>query len=390
MSEHYTSPESIDQFLIDRPLQPKLAVAEYVRNYVPVPEASADIAFAEELIAEDAAVAARSDHPGEYGGPSGLGYTTIVLPGEDAMKNLLTAVRNPRHDRLREYAAQMGIDPDAYAKQASVSYWKYIHGINTKVVADNAIDGRYHIFGSYDGKHQSAQFGAIVEGDSFIVNSTSSDPNNPQMFKEHYSRLIERYEEVRRLPKFSLNHCPIMELQVSEDDNEIYFLQYHRGRDFTKGAKHLDPLDFDKREGWVQAETVRGLTSGQENYRMALGAAIGKYTLGIEDGYIDRAGMSLARTEQKARQQAAYIGIDGFRKTYSSMARDHGPTSMYFKPDVSMTMSPADSALAVPETLRYMADNESRLTGNVYGVEAEVVSGGRDAYVRFGKELIEV
>jgi len=146
-------------------------------------------------------------------------------------------------------------DVDDFKNQTSFSIWEHIEGYNRTVVADPAIKGRYHITGFKEGKTKTFCNYSIFDNGEL----TQYCDDLPKKLRLDLENLIDTYEQVRNLPNFDSNHCPIMEFQTKTTKTKVknYFLQYHRGRDFKK-AEFV--LDREPTAGEVSASLVLGAT----------------------------------------------------------------------------------------------------------------------------------
>jgi hypothetical protein len=174
VTELYT-PQA-DWFEQERPAQPKKVVGDYVETEgILVPHRFADFEEAQFAAQNVTAVIARSEHPDEYSGPSGLGYTSQFIPNEDGVMLPRHHMRKRDVTGLYEHYAHTwgGQSPDSYVADASESYWQAIPGINITCVADDTVKGRYHVFGhrykKLDGSMPSMVVGAIVEENGDIA-----------------------------------------------------------------------------------------------------------------------------------------------------------------------------------------------------------------------------
>ena len=147
--------------------QPKRTIGKYVaQNGILVPRIfdgfREAIAFREKTGKE---VLARSEHQDEYAGASGILETRTLnfetypeklsALGENALEGGdvsvfekgiadFVSILNER-SVVDVYCGLTGKDVDEFRKGISVSYWEQIPGFNRMVVADNAVQGRYHI-----------------------------------------------------------------------------------------------------------------------------------------------------------------------------------------------------------------------------------------------------
>jgi len=196
----------------------------------------------------------RSEIPLEYDGPSGLLHSDEVRPYESEANLFEAILRGPTLDRgnYGAYCRYAGIDSGEFRKSVSISYWQHISGKNHSVVADSAVEGRYHIFT----RAKYAQHYVCVDGGKAIYSYGLG--NNADIGVA--MRLIDAYEYVRNLGNFDPTHCPIVELQMT-DDGTVWFLQYHRTRDFKPATFRLER---PPEKGEVAANWVRGATDTEK------------------------------------------------------------------------------------------------------------------------------
>lgn len=325
--------KNIDEFLEEKPLQPKRAIQEYAcKNGIRTPKMFDSL---EEALASGKKFIIRSEHPQEYAGVSGLSESVVYKPKviakylewktEEELRGkviteqeLLSSRLNddsefhrgwvtwgmiewsawrkitdamlariwylPEQEILRvlslissyafvSYAAKTDEDVNDVVSQQSYSFSEYIEWINHTVIKDKDIKGKYYIVsrGYYDeGWEDKSYHDMIIIQDGEVIREwwyfrankswTISDDARKIEFRGifNHNNLIEKYERVRKLPKFDSNHCPIMEFQSSFDGEE-YFLQSHRGSDIQ--IKESFTLDRQLEEWEVELDFFRGTTS---------------------------------------------------------------------------------------------------------------------------------
>ena len=193
---------------------------------------------------------ARSETELEYSGPSGLLHSVESRDYESEAKLLEAIFRGPTLDRSNcgAYCRYAKIDANAFTEGVSASYWQHIRGQNHSVVADSAVEGRYHIFT----RERYAQHYLCIEGGNVAYSYGHREAPDMAFIK----RLIEAYEYVRNLGNFDPQHCPIIELQTGED-GAVWFLQYHRTRDFKPASFRLErqPEEGESAVHWVRGAT---------------------------------------------------------------------------------------------------------------------------------------
>ncbi len=202
----------------------------------------------------------------EYTGFSGL--STSIICRYSGLEEAIAKVTR-KNSAIRDYEKLTGSHI-----QMHFSIWEYIPGINLAVIADSAIKGKYHIFLSESSlnsnKSDSGKNDAWLidaRGDEYIV----YDINKKKKIKiagkrniatkEIIEKAIRAYEIIRNMSEFDKQHCPIIELQMDSKGN-IYFLQYHRTRDFKGSSFRIDEKYAEqlKKDGFKEAAFVRGFT----------------------------------------------------------------------------------------------------------------------------------
>jgi hypothetical protein len=282
-------PGSLDQELLrGKVFQPKKEMGDYFASWgIPVPER---FCFSEavERLREEGRVLARSEHPDDYAGPSGLFLSPILKNQEVSGLNYLgweriLAGRNEtaavdflrrlasadRHYQI--YCSLSGLDREDYLKKLSFSFWRYIPGINVLMTADSARERKHHTIARLPEGNCPADYFQYEDGD---ISRISSVFGTSGLSLDKIPELLSVYEQIRKLPGFDPRICPIMEFQVGED-GKIYFLQYHRTRKFSQVSFTLEK---EKPEEAIEASWVRGVTPPGGIKTIAL---IGGYTLNI-------------------------------------------------------------------------------------------------------------
>lgn len=149
------------------------------------------------------------------------------------------------------YSKLLNLAPGSFEKSISYSFWEYIEGTNGFIIADSAVAGRFHIL-TY-GSHMIVDKNKVA-GEFYIIRE-----KNRTAVKSNQFPLISFYETIRNLPAFDRGHCPIIEFQISRE-NKIYFLQYHKTRDFKAAGFTLERSPASKE---FEASFIRGATSNE-------------------------------------------------------------------------------------------------------------------------------
>jgi len=375
-----------DYFLLHPPRQPKREIANYVwRNMILVPEIFTSFKYGKIASGSGMKVRARSEHPQDYAGVSGLVDSPILndVPYAKSEKDLVDALRlgqlvkakdseiriieqdiivdgkwipdpsfkpekpEPRFERqpsesthnVQSYFKSLGLPPSAQEEfwgKMSFSYWQELGGHNLSIIADSAIAGRYHVM------VRSHDFCGCAIFEDGIAKYQSGKV--PQEIMESGRKITEFYESVRNLQKFDPGNCPTIEAQLY--DSEIWFLQYLRGQPFEPAAFRLERPPA---KGELVAEYVRGATAPEGGlYRIRLydinwPGYVPSYPYQNKiDGTFDISMNSIFR-ELCLRTWQVNMMFEQYGK--NSALRDavsHGWISRLFKPKISLIFSQND------------------------------------------------
>jgi len=383
-TDYWLSPESNLKM-------PKKEIGDYVESQgFLVPRRFNSLAEALEFVSQGGEIIIRSEHPEEYNGPSGLTFSHVITP-ESTLENgkLLnrfqhidldqeiplshsrcawTAGAAPGYIETKELiiAKSLFTDPDItmqriktwacghhdilqyaqltkrsieeLAEGLTYSFWEHLPGTNATLVADTSIESRYHLL-AYEQRYQ--EWHVIENGKSILGTANLLHP-------EIQKTLITYYEAVRNLPMFDQNHCPIMEFQVN--NNKIWFLQYHRTRDFEKPKSVLDPKDFSPSEGWRKTNFARG--SFDSPSTLNLGFQYSHYLPlpETEDASADYH-MNRSLMEVMSRRRQAYVEDGTAEDVYSTMIDNHHPRSCWFKPKAAVACGKENFKKLFPEKI---------------------------------------
>lgn len=389
-------------------VQPKAQWADLVAGAgIPVPERWASFDAA---LRSGQPFIARSEHPWEFAGESGILESFAVTPSvietslglqgpvpqkgstfsemvkmrEYALKNRLQggidrdfelgiATSNPR--RLAEYCRLHGLSQSDFLTDVSYSYWKLLGGFNRTIVADDAVPGRYHIFTTQADDPKSGYNYAVVEGGACVFNEGFGI--NPDMIVRGAAQAVGFYESVRQLPFFDSRHCPIIECQLVNGLH--YFLQYHVGRDSSPANFELMRSPTD---GEVEAVFVRGATppEGIVVQSAVYYPADGKILEPQEDASFDQHYNRVFSEIMSRRRMVQFIGNKrSFEEIAGSSWNAHLPRSLLFKPRVSVAGN--FRTLLTPE-LRDELIRRTKAEGKPARVSLRVISDGRRALIR--------
>ena len=259
---------SKDYYLRNTPDQPKLAIANYVRqNGVLVPENTLDLTEALDYIKKkpDSDDICRSECEQDYYGSSGLlkspylkGFASLGRAGSYDDLRAAILEEEKRNNKITLHCKLLGIDEEQFKNTISYSFWQEVPGYNVKVIADSAVGGKYHIFFTWpqeDGMHECY---ATIKGTELHMTPSRI----PQWVVSRFGELTQTYDKIRNLDNFDSNNCPIMEFQIADEKfgknaGKVYSLQYHRGADF-KEAEFV--LSKETCKHGKMASFVRGAT----------------------------------------------------------------------------------------------------------------------------------
>lgn len=428
--------------------QPKRQVGDYVESEgFSVPNRFETLDEALSLVKAGGTVLMRSEHPDEYDGPSGL-HDSIELsleeiergkrvadtfnnypdidreilesadrqavtnfrlqgPGSLQVRSMIigkalevdpsvTESRLILLDRLQDESknysvlnrhATNGCDEDI-----SYSYWEYKPGLSAVVVADDVIDGRYHLFIANQTSMKIAKYhgGSIVNLGGELLRQAFHEDGvlDPQLSR----MLTVQYEAIRNLPRFSSTRCPIMEMQVDELGNP-WFLQYHIAREFRASTDRLLPNDYPESEGWQQVEAVRGAIDSPSTVKMAYWYPR-TYGMSRRTGFrlpeVDEASAgyepSNALNEILSRRRGAYISSRSFHDLYTDMATGHGNRTRWFKPQTALACNDKNLSRLIDPAIKEEVSRAVHLQGEMARIVIDVASDGLSGYVRLNPD----
>jgi len=406
-----------DYFLDNPPLQPKRDVAKYIAHCgFCVPHIFDNKSDALTFIDNGGSIIMRSEHVDEYSGMAGLRRSYIVNSGllsdskkycstygtaidwklEHGMKpitrlgearkkifNQMTALPQKKMEQwltqidmplLKMYTKLKGEEWIQFQNKASYSYWEYIEGINCYIIADNAIQNRYHIFMEepyVDGGEQGSHKGYFLVDGSDISYNGYDDAQWELTAVKNIERIINFYNSVRHLERFNANHCPIMELQITK--SEIYFLQYHRSRDIELATFELTRNATDNE---VDALLVRGSTP-PEGIILQTHAYYKDFIIQPEDASFDLH-YNFAFTEIMTRQRKCmFITQPELAWINLELQTGHLLYSTLFNPQVSVIL-PKEYT----DSLHLKDLYKKTKPGQPASLTFRVISDGRKGYIK--------
>ncbi|MBI2029789.1 hypothetical protein HYT02_05205 [Candidatus Gottesmanbacteria bacterium] len=293
-----------EYYLQHQPLQPKLEIANYVEQQGGlVPRRFVSL---QEALESKRPFFIRSEHPQDYYGVSGLLASRViddqriaraitacqeglgfdidwrVVDSNRSNTRVLFDTENQLIARISEipqvdfetgfarlnldmiefYAKHMGIDPEHFLADISYSYWEYIDGYNRTVVADSAIEDRFHVMTNRSNNKQKGDFVdcyCIVENGQIIYKGPSYAREFPEFLQRGVITATDTYQQIANLERFDPKRRPIIEMQGPIENPDInYFLQYHRGTEFRPSTF---TLNRNASKGEIEATFCRGATA---------------------------------------------------------------------------------------------------------------------------------
>ncbi|MCA9486282.1 MAG: hypothetical protein KC548_01400 [Nanoarchaeota archaeon] len=281
---------------------------------------------------------------------------------------------------IKEYCRLLGIDPHEFKQGLSFSYWQVITGCNRTMIADSAIEGRYHLFSTFDKEIYPRDDSFFRHNYTIFENGKiiQSGPYNNLVVEElnKIPKFIEFYETIRKLPHFDPNNCPLLEFQT-DIEGKIYFLQYHRTRDFRQATFSLDR---QAREDERVADYVRGAT-GPEGIivNTSLSYPFPFQLYDEEEASFDK-DPNWIFSETMTRRRLVQFQSGGFERiAIGSSSSQHLPRSKLFNPLLSIGIDERKKKFFSKEEENY--HNERAESGKVSTIPLRVISDGRKAYV---------
>ncbi len=391
--------------------QPKQEIGDYVEaSGFNVPHRFESFEEALHVARTGGTVLMRSEHPQEYDGFSGLlesyrinqeslartSYLDVITERLNAGESLEDVIHFAKWDSLdklpmKRYLGLSNQRAEDFYDEMSYSFWEYIPGTNVMVAADDAISGRYHI--TARDRARPAAGGWIVDAAGIEEPGPKEFPNMKDAIgQEMRASLIQAYESIRHLPRFSERICPIMELQV-DADGKIWFLQYHKARPFRAAPEQLKPDDYPGSDGWYKAEAVRGALGSL----VTLGAALWYPTNssynsvptyvpdGSEEASFD-AHFDHGFSEFIARSRIAYLSAKSRQMFYLDMAdNSHELRSRWLKPYGALSLGDTVFEALVPKTTKDTI-LKMRREHQMARVVLDLASDGRQGFVRLNPE----
>jgi hypothetical protein len=402
-----------DHFLLDPPDQPKADVSEYVSECgFAIPKRFSSF---EEALASSKPFIVRSEHPQDYDGASGILDSPVIDEWMLAEARKLGAVdeidwdasaENDHFDQsilvlarqltspnqaeyednlnrlvgagISEYCEICDISESDFTSNISYSYWEKLDGANCTIVADSTINDRFHIFANGD-EEDRYWFGYVMVDRGEIVYAEPA-LHLSEEFRRSVPSLMESYEAIRVLPKFAVSHCPIIEMQLTDDRN--YFLQYLRVRDF-EAAEFV--LDRDPEDGEIEVDFVRGATPPQgiivdtflwyeyEDFSPR------NFYLRDEDASFDHQPYVSFSELMTKRRRVQFVDEYGKLDIATKTRNKHLSKSKLFKPPITVVVKLIE---LIPEHVRESMKGQIE-QGGLPSVSLKVISDGQRCFVKY-------
>ncbi len=386
--------------------QPKKKIGEYVEACgFKVPKRYETLKEALGTVEQGNTIVVRSEHPWEYDTFSGLlesyridskalgrerhDFIKAINRGASEDDILYAAKRDGLGKRpIQRYLNFVGKSIDEYCDEMSFSFWEYTSGRNIAVVADDAIDGRYHITAHGAGGRGGACGGIFnADGMPFSTIDAEADSLTVHMPPGKIAELVGTYENIRSLPAFSERQCPIMEIQI-DDNGGVWFLQYHASRPFRPNMHRLNPADYPEQDGWLKAEAVRGAIGTFVTLRAALWYP-DRYDPTMD--YSEDASFDMHHdtglSELQARKRAAYFSTQTAKGLFRNMADgSHELRSRWFKPSGSLAIGRVGYERLIPREKKDVLLEGVR-QGHMGRFAIDVASDGLSGFVRLNQDV---
>ncbi len=426
---------------------PKQEIGDYVESQgFDVPRRFGTLDEALDVVRADGGIVIRSEHREEYDGPSGLLQTYVIDersaddstrvfeqygnfdideevyasqnrcavtawrqgdgPGYRTMADVVlgVALNTPtdltiqrlmqltsQEYMVRRYAHLTDREVPELMQEAQFSFWEHIPGSNVTVIADSAIDDRYHVLANSPKRKNMPSYCGWQIADE-RGNSMIGTENDNVLTPEATENLIKTYEAIRNLPRFASEHCPIMELQLDEK-GQIWFLQYHRARDFQAAGAPLNPDDFSAKEGWQKVDGVRGAIDTPSTLKTALWypdhygsrRRVARQLPEVEEGSADWH-YDWSLSEILSRRRLGYIAQDSYARHYDTMAAAHAARSKWFKPLVAVACNDRGLENLIPKMVKKEILNTVYREGDFSQVVIDLAADGNTGYVRLNPD----
>ncbi len=190
------------------------------------------------VLDEGGSIIARTEHPTEADGLSGLNYSHVITPErvtKDAAKGRLfanfrrldahgfDAIVKKWHETFqhtKHYCQLFKLKPEEYVAKLQYSFWEYVTGFNIYVFADPVKPDRFHVFSQWpsdDDEHEGWAVYDLFEGQEILSHGATSP-----FIGEHFAQITTLYKRVQEI--FGNEVCWVVEMQLART-GELYFLQ---------------------------------------------------------------------------------------------------------------------------------------------------------------------
>jgi hypothetical protein len=361
--------------------QPKRTIADYVeQNGILVPRRFDTLTEARK---SHKGILLRSEHPQDYNGVSNL-LDSFELSSKyfgvkgsrdvEEIKQRYFEKVSGKDSCLKDFCQFLELDREEFKQQISFSIWEALGGQNRSIIADSAINGRYHIFTKEDFGNGKMYVNYTILDNGNLVES--GPLSLKEGMKEDLERIVEFYESIRSLPNFNPNHCPLVEFQTFE--NKHYFLQYHRTRDFQEASFSLDrPLE----KGEFEAELIRGVTSS-EGFIGNISTFYSSLEIKDEEMSIyfpvNRPRMFTEIMAKKRKTQILFENANKIGKKLVDLS--HTQKSLMFKPGLFIGHSKLENFITLKENEQMW--NCKREKKEIPQIQLRVISDGNRAIIK--------
>ncbi len=201
---------------------------------------------AKQFVLDDGgSIIARTEHPTEADGLSGLNYSHVITPematetGDKLFSDfhifdarLFDAVVKKWHKRFEHttaYCHLFNVDPDEYVAKLQHSFWEYVQGFNLYVFADPVVKGRFHVFSQWP--KDDEEHGGWAVYDLFEGHEPISPGKTSPFITTNFAQITDLYEKVQEV--FGNEVCWVVEMQLTKS-GDLFFLQRSMGPQVTE------------------------------------------------------------------------------------------------------------------------------------------------------------
>jgi hypothetical protein len=214
--------------------------------------------------------------------------------------------------------------------EIDASRWRYVEGVNIRIMRDPVIEGKYYIGGrdphhhwEVTGGRNSPDLCALDKMDYRLGGDVTPEYTLPT------NQIVDLYEQVRMLPYFDIRQAPLMEMQYG-DDGVLYFLQYLKtGNVLHEASDYTLPIN----DQTVTVHNVKGSTD-QEGRKVKIYLDPQHYARRMEAQAIF-AGEDLSRNAV-ALQHLCMMGTIAICNTHLSFKDNHFSSSPLTRSQVAL------------------------------------------------------